>query len=195
MSILWWEKTVEYYFIQKHVDLSTFVAPLDGNHEKAGDAIFANVSSWVLIEFKRDIKSINDELDKFTNYDDAKRELESMGKHHLIIYGEPCGEDISLISQEYFSGIKVPVEKVLSSGISKADFVAYLKRFVAHKKNSEGGTGSFGLVAGVSNDGKVSKCMKLSEFGEAINLEQKLQRKLEQSQEPGPSHSSSGPRM
>lgn len=195
MSILWWEKTVEYYFIQRYVDLRTFVAPLDGNHEKAGDAIFANVSNWILIEFKRDAKSINDEIEKFTNYEDAKFELESIGKHHLIIYGEPNGEDINLLSQEYFSGIKVPVDKVLSSGIPKADFVVYLKKFVGHKKNSEGGAGSFGLVAGVSNDGKVSKCMKLSEFGEAINLEQKLQKKLEQSQDPGPSHSPSGPRM
>lgn len=195
MSILWWEKTVEYYFIQRYVDLSTFVAPLDGNHEKAGDAIFANVSNWILIEFKRDAKSINDEVVKFTNYEDAKFELESIGKHHLIIYGEPNGEDINLLSQEYFSKIKVPVDKVLSSGIPKTDFVVYLKKFVAHKKNSESGAGNFGLVAGVSNDGKVSKCMKLSEFGEAIALEQKLQKKLEQSQNPRPSHSPSGPRM
>ncbi|KPV90062.1 hypothetical protein AN395_03523 [Pseudoalteromonas sp. P1-30] len=182
MSILWWEKTVEYYFIQKYVDLRTFVAPLDGNHEKAGDAIFANVSKWVLIEFKRDSKSVSDELKKFTDYKKAKEELESIGQHHLIIYGEEnfLGKDIELVCQEYFSGKKVDTELALESGISKSKFIEYINKFVEHKKNSKSGSGSFGLVAGVSKTGAVTRCMRLNEFGKAIKLEKKLQIKLDQ---------------
>ncbi|QTH73567.1 hypothetical protein [Pseudoalteromonas xiamenensis] len=185
MKLLWWEKTVEYYFIQKYVDLRTFVAPLDGNHEKAGDAIFANASKWVLIEFKRDIDSVKDEEAKFTNFKAAKAELEPFGSHHFLIYGEPKSgnKDIDLVTQEYFSGFKVDIDLALSSGISKDSFIKYINAFVSHKKNSESGAGSFGLVAGVSQDATVTKCMSLLEFAEAVKLEQKLQQKIKQEQE------------
>lgn len=194
MEILWWEKTVEYYFIQKHVDLSTFIAPLDGNHEKAGDAIFANTSSWVLIEFKRDLKSVDDELTKFSNYAQAKEELESIGRHHLIIYGEETekADDINLVTKEYFSANKVATESALSAGIPKEQFIAYLKKFIGHKNNSTSGSGDFSLVAGVSQTGRVTRCMKIKEFGEAIDLEKKLQAKLDHEQANQPS---SAPRI
>lgn len=195
MSILWWEKTVEYFFVQKYVNLEMFIAPLDGKQEKAGDAIFANESSWVLIEFKRDEESIASEIEKFTNYSDAKKTLEPIGSHHLIIFGESNGNQFSLQSQEYFSGKKVNIDQALLSGAEKEEFLEYLHKFIDFKKQAKSGTGGYSFVAGVSSDGKVTKCMKLSEFGQALKLEhelkQKLQKKLEQSQE----QSYSGPRM
>lgn len=103
MSILWWEKTVEYYFVQKYVDIDMFIAPLDGEHEKAGDAIFSNESSWVLIEFKRDEKAINDEMGKFKNYFSAKSALEKIAGHHLIIYGNAENDIFHLKCRSYFS--------------------------------------------------------------------------------------------
>ena len=36
----WWEKTVEYLFVRQTKFLK--ITPLDGNHEKAGDAILRN---------------------------------------------------------------------------------------------------------------------------------------------------------
>lgn len=169
-----------------------FVAPLDGNHEKAGDAIFSHESKWVLIEFKRNESSIEDEIQKFTNFAQARASLEQKGKHHLIIYGESTENEFSLSCQEYFSGTKVKIELALSSGVEKNDFILYLRDFVSFKKNSESGAGSYGFVAGVSNDGKVTKCMSLSEFAEALNLEAALVKRLQKTQEQsysGPGHS------
>jgi hypothetical protein len=183
MDILWWEKTVEYFFVQKYVDLNMFIAPLDGDHEKAGDAIFSNVNAWVLIEFKRDKGTISDELEKFTNYALAKRELEPIGGHHLIIYGDVENDNFLLKCRQYFSGEEVGIEQALDSGTEKDDFISYLRKFVDFKKTSKGGVGGYSFVAGVSNDGTVTKCMKVSEFAEALKLEQALQQKLQQKQE------------
>lgn len=183
MSILWWEKTVEYFFIQKHVNLDMFVAPLDGNHEKAGDAIFSHESKWVLIEFKRNKSSIEDEIQKFKSFANAKASLELRGKHHLIIYGDSTGNKFNLSCQEYFSGTKVDIGLALSSGVEKNDFVLYLRDFISFKKNSESGAGGYGFVAGISNDGKVTKCMSLSEFAEALKLEAPLVKRLQKAQE------------
>lgn len=191
MDILWWEKTVEYFFVQKYVDLNMFIAPLDGDHEKAGDAIFSNVNTWVLIEFKRDESTINDELNKFTNYALAKSELEQVGDHHLIIYGDIESRDFLLKCKQYFSGNKVEIEDALTSGTDKDTFINYLKRFVDLKKTSKSGAGGYSFVAGVSKDGAVTKCMKVSEFAEALQLEQALQQKLNQQHE----QSYSGPSM
>lgn len=89
-----------------------FIAPLDGNQEKGGDAIFANESSWILIEFKRNKESIGSEIKKFTNFSEAKKTLEPKGKHHLIIYGLEDNDELHLNSQEYFSGEKIDIKKV-----------------------------------------------------------------------------------
>lgn len=41
MSVRWWEKTVEYKFLMSVASQKKlFLAPLDGEHEQAGDAIF-----------------------------------------------------------------------------------------------------------------------------------------------------------
>lgn len=164
-----------------------FIAPLDGKQEKAGDAIFANESRWVLIEFKRDKKSISSEIEKFKNYSDAKKALEPTGAHHLIIFGEADDDQFSLKSEEYFSGRAVNIDQALLSGAEKKEFLKYLNKFIDFKNKDRSGTGGYSFVAGVSNDGKVTKCMKLSEFGQALALEselrKKLQKKLEQSQE------------
>ncbi len=31
-KLIWWEKTVEYFFVAKHLPHG-FIAPLDGNHD------------------------------------------------------------------------------------------------------------------------------------------------------------------
>jgi len=168
-----------------------FIAPLDGNYEKAGDAIFSNVNTWVLIEFKRDKSTISDELGKFINYESAKSELEPIGSHHLIIYGDVEGSDFLLKCRQYFSGKEVAIEKALVSGTEKDSFISYLRKFIEFKKTSKGGVGGYSFVAGVSSEGTVAKCMKVSEFAEALQLEQVLQRKLQHNQE----KSYSGPSM
>ena len=61
----WWEKTVEYLFVVTHFDEDVMLAPLDGNEERLADTIFSKDNKWVVIEFKRNEKCINEEKDKF----------------------------------------------------------------------------------------------------------------------------------
>lgn len=62
---IWWEKTVEYLFVLKHFKNQACIAPLDGLQEKAGDVLLENSGRWTLIEFKRDIHSLDSEIIKF----------------------------------------------------------------------------------------------------------------------------------
>lgn len=184
MSIIWWEKTVEYYFVKKYVELDYFVAPLDGYKEHAGDTILGNEDRWMLIEFKRDNSCIKNERLKYANFEKARDALLKYSGHHIIIYGKASGSDIDLVCQGYFSKKPVDINQVLTIGTDIDSFFTYVRNLVTFKSDAVGSSDGFGLVAGISSDGKVTKCMRLSEFGHAIKLEKHLQQKLDASPEP-----------
>ncbi|TOH27152.1 hypothetical protein CGI84_22775, partial [Vibrio parahaemolyticus] len=71
MEYIWWEKTVEYLFVQEHIPNSTLYTPLDGRHELASDGILFNGNSWILIEFKAQKTDIATERRKFSQYDEC----------------------------------------------------------------------------------------------------------------------------
>jgi len=116
----WWEKTVEYYFVRKFVDEKTLVAPLDGDEERAGDAILSAGHKWILLEFKKDSGSIKTEYKKFNNYPNAKSELSNFDGHHFLIYGLLTQEKeaFGIKAITYFSN-KSPVDmnNILSAGV------------------------------------------------------------------------------
>ncbi|WP_053160412.1 hypothetical protein [Pseudomonas protegens] len=141
---MWWEKTVEYAFVQRFMPTSSadesFLAPLDGNHEKAGDAILALQSTLVLIEFKRARKDLKSEASKFFNYDDAKRELRKKDNHHLLVYGAAQRKSsLGLVARTYFSAAEVELEKFAERGVELDAFKTYLKLFLYHKGRNGGG--------------------------------------------------------
>lgn len=143
---MWWEKTVEYAFVQRFMPLSStkeyFLAPLDGDHEKAGDAIFGQQSTLVLIEFKRAHKDLKSEIDKFFDYDHAKSELLEIDNHHLLVYGVVGKKKINLDLRAltYFSAAEVDLEKFADQGVALEAFKDYLKLFLYHKnKDGDGG--------------------------------------------------------
>jgi len=166
----WWEKTVEYYFIQKHVGDNMFIAPLDGKEEKAGDAIFSANQKWLLIEFKRNKKSINSEKDKFEDYEKAKSCLQSKDGHHCIVYGQELDDVFSVAIETYFSkSSRYLIGDMLNHGVYFDQFNEYLNQFLSFKSsNSCSGGGispdSYMLVAGVSEGNEVIECLSLHEF-------------------------------
>lgn len=182
--MLWWEKTVEYYFVKKYVNLDMLIAPMDGNEEKAADAILSNVDSWILIEFKRSIRELSSEHNKFEDYESAKLILSGKDSHHFLIYGKLDEEgEFALDGQTYFSRNKTDVNNVVNLGIKQNKFIQYLVAFLKFKEGSDGtasgGVGSYPHVAGISNNGSITKCMSLREFSEQINLQLALQEKQE----------------
>lgn len=166
----WWEKTVEYYFIQKYVGNRMFVAPLDGKEEKAGDAIFSSNQKWMLIEFKRDIESINNEKKKFVDYENAKSCLQSQDSHHCIVYGKELDNVFSLEVETYFSkSLRNSIDNMLNYSVSFELFNKYLKDLLVFKQSNSGSNGSISsdsymLVAGVSESGNIIECLSLYEF-------------------------------
>ena len=177
----WWEKTVEYFFIQKFVPMDAILSPLDGKHELAGDTFLGNHENWIIIEFKVDHLAVKSEEKKFKDYSSAFNELSSRDSHHFIIYGAVNQGEFGLRGRTYFSAEPVNnVEKVLTSGIPKEEFVEYLKILTKQKATSSGqsgvSTGSYSFVAGINKNKEITRCMNLYEFGldHGLTLEPKL---------------------
>jgi len=191
----WWEKTIEYKFIKECIDLDSFIAPLDGKEEKAGDAIFGNNEKFTLIEFKKDEKSIQDEQKKFSDFDSAKQQLKDKDNHHILIYGEIINKDLILNARTYFSEKNITLNKKFTNGKSLKEFKDYLDIFLDFKKGSktEGGAGSYGLVAGVTQEGEITKCLTLEEFDYEMKLNLNIEKKNDNNIEPpAPSFPSPG---
>ncbi|CAH1599097.1 conserved hypothetical protein [Vibrio owensii] len=174
VCIKWWEKTVEYLFVKKHFDEGSLIIPFDGAEELQSDSALCVASEWILIEFKKDKKSIPSEKKKFRNFEAAMQKLGKFDSHHHIVYGAPMrtGESVNLVlkSQTYFSGSESSnIESILKSGVEFEFFQSYLKEFVLFKKTTEKDVGGVVLdtnsnVIGVSSSGKVVECKSMKEY-------------------------------
>lgn len=174
MSIKWWEKTVEYLFVKKHVSETNLVMPLDGKDEGQGDTILGNKNQWILVEFKKDKDSIVSEKKKFHDFNTAYEQLKDRDGHHHIIYGSPIIVEkkvkLTLKSQTYFSFFdNDSIESALRTGIEFEEFHQYLKEFVSFKKSTEEDSGGVVLdtnsnVIGVSSTGEITECMTMKEY-------------------------------
>ncbi len=174
----WWEKTVEYCFVLRHVGPNVLVSPLDGKEEKLGDTVISANSKWVLIEFKRDEGCLGSEREKFYDYDEALRRLSNDDDHHYLIYGELNGS-FRLKCRTYFSAKnRDSIESALRAGIDKSEFDKYVEEFTSLKKPHDGAGGAGGLsladyslVAGISHDGEIVACMSISDYQQSMGYE------------------------
>jgi hypothetical protein len=164
-TIRWWEKTVEYAFIQKHVQLEAMIAPLDGDEERAGDAIFSQEGLWSLIEFKKDKAAIGDEKLKYENFYSAKAELKNSDRHHVIIYGAEEKRQLVLRARTYFSELDVTMDEIDGCCTTLELFRSYLESLLYFKKKPKGaGSGSFGSIVVVNRTGRRVSCLSMQEF-------------------------------
>ena len=188
----WWEKTVEYKFIKEYVDIDSFIAPLDGNEERAGDAIFVENGNFILIEFKKDEKSIADEEKKFDDFLSAKGFLYQNDNHHILVYGKIDNQNLVLNSRTYLSGTTINLSKEFPNGKTLEYFKRYLdeflkfKKFVKSESSSENSSESYGLVAGITQNGRITKCLTLEDFSieMELNINIEKQNNIEQSTSP-----------
>ncbi len=194
MKLKWWEKTVEYLFVAYAVAKKkmAFGIPLDGDHERAGDAIFAAANRWILIEFKRDRTTIASEKEKFANFETARQMLGASDGHHYIVYGESAKNErgsmyLDLKYVTYFSGVQKTFDEMLASGAGEAAFSLYLKRLTSLKQIPAGSSGGglmmddYSLVAGVGENNAIVECVSLAQVQRALNLRREIER-------PAPSH-------
>jgi hypothetical protein len=161
-----WEKTVEYRFLLEvfSAEKVQFVAPLDGDAERAGDGIFSCNSLITLIEFKRGGRDFASERKKFKDWKQASSQLEGVNRCHYIV----CADDaFGQLQAAKFFPKPVPnqtrerwtfltdFKSVLGKGggVPPDDFIDYLDLLLPHKKLPEKGGGS---SAGAKSDGHVS---------------------------------------
>lgn len=177
-TMIWWEKTVEYYFVVKYLSKTAAIAPLDGKYERAGDNIFTQDNKWILIEFKRSKDDLADEKVKFINYEQAKEALSPFDGHHVLIYGGLLGPGkFDLWAQTYFSEKKgILLDEVIQNGKKLRAFRLYVESYITFKKGGNpGGSGGLGVmdyaqVACVNKDGEICACMSLAEFRRSMGV-------------------------
>jgi hypothetical protein len=174
VSVKWWEKTVEYLFVKKHVNEESLIIPFDGKEELQSDSALCVASKWLLIEFKKEKNSIPSEKKKFYDFKAAYNKLHKLDSHHHIIYGSPVIKDgsinLTLESQRYFS--REPnnsIESLLMTGVDFESFRRYLEDFVSFKKTTDEEAGGVVLdtnsnVVGVTSSGKVVECKSMKEY-------------------------------
>ncbi|MCF9002958.1 hypothetical protein [Pseudomonas syringae] len=184
MEVTWWEKTVEYRFVFEAVNAGKldFAAPLSGIIERTvGDGIFGKASSFILIEFKRDVGQLSSEKTIFTDYENAKESLKQ-NKHHVIIYGTPHDvppsspvlREMRLAACHYFdTHISISPLETLNNGVSLDDFMSYLQKLMKFKKKDKrsgthAGSGQLSMVLGVSTEGKIVQTQSLYQFAPSL---------------------------
>jgi len=168
----WFEKTVEYAFVMKHAHHLTLASPLDGNHERAADAIFGiQDAKWLLIEFKRGSGDLRSEEDKYSPYQAAKDALskESEGMH-FFVYGvlPPHDDKLQLIAAPYWQrNPLLSIDDLLKNkGCGNSvTFWEYIEKLVAQKSSGKGGGGGpdYSFIAAVTNGGHIQTVSSLSE--------------------------------
>ena len=180
----YWEKTVEYAFLTLAINegKADFAAPLAGALERAGDAVFADRSSFILLEFKACESGMASEHSKFTSYEDAKKALKGSDSHHFFVYGKLEKNLLTLVATTYFS--RKPAEGVYGTaldcfehGADKDTFDGYLTEFLAFRKPDERSKGGgkdisdYATVIGVDPNGVSAIACSLRDYAERFGLD------------------------
>lgn len=147
---IWWEKSVEYKFICELLGRGQFnlFLPLDGHEEQLGDLMLISDANYLLIEFKRDIKSFQSEYAKYEtqkNPSDGMEKFEAIKEtltskeniqkypHHFLVAGalkKGDTQSLELDIYNYFSlpnpvGKSLTIDDMLEGKVSKDIFDEY----------------------------------------------------------------------
>lgn len=188
----WWEKTVEYQFVLEASQDSrcqNYLAPLDGDDERVGDAMFARDGRFTLLEFKKDFQSVDREKEKFRDYPRAKAALADRDAHHCLVFGAEDSAGFFLDCFTYFSRVKRgKVSDIFLHGLDPNQFSLYLKELTRFKDLSAEAAGGgraldlahYGLVVGVGTDGGARGAITLEEY-RGLALGRTMERTIEKS--------------
>ena len=162
----WWEKTVEYLFVRQAKFLK--IAPLDGNHEKAGDAILRNKNGkYYLVEFKEgdDEASKNREIGKFKHKEPEEpkelinnkylKSISEAGFHFIIFGSSSSGQKLKLVARKYWDYLFPEnnsrhiefndFDKTFrTAAIGRKKFLDYIRTFISLKEGGEEDAGNSG---------------------------------------------------
>lgn len=185
----WWEKTVEYAFVQKHMGELAKAIPLDGNQEQWwGDLITEEGCEFTLIEFKRDLDAVDDEFDKYSSLlpcPDVGRNhahLVRKKKGSLILMAGAMGHILILgVEDEHTETMKLKLGWYWDPGRNLVDiptqekmpkveakyFAEYVKELRKVRQSPHQSSSSGGLVC-ATRKGKLTAAIDLETFHEIV---------------------------
>ena len=150
MNLVWWEKTVEYYFVILMIaNNQKFLAmPLSGVAESSiGDLVIINDIKFTLIEFKRKKSDIVSEQVKYDDYDRALASLGPESSHHKILYGKQIGNSVKIMVSDYFKESAeekvLNIQTIFDDGLNHEAFLVYLDELTSFRKKDGRTGGSF----------------------------------------------------
>lgn len=163
---VWWEKTVEYYFVcwfmVRYKKL--FCAPLSGKAESSlGDLLVGKDFKFFLIEFKRSVDEVDSEKDKYFFFEDAKTSLMNCSGHHKIVFGALENSRFGARVINYFHLDSLEdvkhINRVFDSGVDHETFYDYVVKLLRfRKRDRRSGSGAFSpeelqSVCGIAENG------------------------------------------
>lgn len=100
--------------------------------------MFPPDSKIILVEFKRSVRELDTEHEKFSHYENAAKSLKGQDRHHFLVYGSSVKADgatvIGLHACNYFSRSPAPnALSALSCGRDVKQFKEYLTELLALK--------------------------------------------------------------
>ncbi|MGH1601247.1 hypothetical protein [Campylobacter majalis] len=192
MKMIWWEKTVEYYFVRNYLS-DADIAPFDGDVEKLGDALVNNNAKSVLIEFKRNYSDLKTDRQKYKSYENALENMENEGfvdnNFHIFIFGKlDENGKFALSGRKYWlestDSFDLPCDfndYVSKNGADIDQFNKYIKILFRLKGGENGSLGGYAIMA-KTNKGLTA--VSLSEYlTQVLKLEIKKELKFEQKPE------------
>lgn len=196
--MLWWEKTVEYYFVKQCL-LNIDIAPLDGDVEKIGDALTHNNGKFLLIEFKRAFENLSSEKRKYADWEKSAKAIKAYNStwldngFHIFIFGSENYGKFELRAHKYWmlqdklggsikdfkSGVDSFKKCNQEYGIFKREFDEYAN-FLFKQKGGAGSSvnlESSALVASIGSKTVVASfveyCKRMLGLGIDRSIEQK----------------------
>lgn len=205
---LWWEKTVEYAFLEQFLAESnlTKITPLAGPIERdLGDAVLNDADFWGVVEFKRCKADSSSEIDKFDKEFTKRNGIKSYtdyyihlcnlyeedgvagGEPHIIVYGAIAGNNIQPIAMDYWQRNDKKLENVCWHDmpmLSRDQFRDYVRVLSHFREPSANGEFRGGIMLGFDGGGNFVRAIDLGYLLDVLKREPEKSMRYKSSQEP-----------
>lgn len=179
----WWEKTVEYTFIQQAIRKwgVSFVAWPGVQAAAAPGGFSLSDCKWLLIEFKKDKHAIDSVKSRFYDYDISRSVIEQMEKTgevqshlHRVVYGKTDKQGrFCLGASPYWPTAQAREQSkpsFLENGAHLQAFINYLEILMPMQNPASRENIGAAIIMGVHRQNRQCICLTLEEFFRQLRL-------------------------
>lgn len=179
----WWEKTVEYTFIQQAIRKwgVSFVAWPGVQAAAAPGGFSLSDCKWLLIEFKKDKRAIDSVKSRFYDYDISRSVIGQMEKtgevqshSHRVVYGKTDKQGrFCLGASPYWPTAQAREQSkpsFLENGAHLQAFINYLEILMPMQNPASRENIGAAIIMGVHRQNRQCICLTLEEFFRQLRL-------------------------